>query len=64
MFRRTANGCTRRNLARIARAGPPGQGSRREPGMRLSKAVKENRDMELDEIEKILFIFTQKEKKS
>jgi hypothetical protein len=64
MFRKTANGCTRRNLARIARAGPHGRGSRGDPGMRLSKAVKEKRDMELEEIEKILFIFKQKEKTS
>jgi hypothetical protein len=64
MFRRTQNGCSKRNLARIARAGPHGQGNRREPGMRLSKAVKEKSDMGLEEIEKILFMFTQKEKKS
>jgi len=64
MFRKTPNGCTRRNLARIARAGPHGRGSRGDPDMRLNKDVKEKRDLELEEIEKILFIFTQKEKKS
>jgi hypothetical protein len=64
MFRKTPNGCTSRNLARIARAGPHGRGSRGDPGMRLSKAVKEKRDLELEEIEKILFIFKRKEKKS
>jgi hypothetical protein len=56
MFRKTPNGCTRRNLARIARAGPNGRVSRGDPGMRRSKLVKEKRDMELEEIEKILFI--------
>jgi hypothetical protein len=64
MFRKTPNGCTRRNLAKFSREGPPGQGSRGDPGMRLSKAAKEKRDKELEEIEKILFIFKQKEKKS
>ena len=64
MFRKTPNGCTRRNLARISRAGHLGLGSRGDPGMRLSKAVKEKRDLELEEIEKILFIFKRKEKKS
>lgn len=64
MFRKTPNGCTRRNLARIGSAGPPGQGSRGDPGMRLSKTVENNRDLKLDEIENILNIFTRKEKKS
>jgi hypothetical protein len=62
MFRNTPTGCTRRNLARIARAGPHGQGSRGDPAMRLSKAVKEKRVKEWEEIEKILFIFKGKEK--
>jgi hypothetical protein len=64
MFRRIQNGCTKRNLARIARAGPHGQGNRRDPGMRLSKTVKKKNDMWLEEIEKINLMFTQKEKKS
>jgi hypothetical protein len=64
MFRKTPNGCTKRNLARIARAGPPGQASRGDPGIRLRKGVQKNRDAELDEIEKILLIFKRKEKKS
>ena len=64
MFRKTPNGCTRRNMARFSREGPPGQGSRGDPGLRLSKTSTKNRDIELEEIEKILYIFTRKEKKS
>jgi hypothetical protein len=64
MFRTTPNGCTRRNMARFGRAGPPGQMNRGDPGalLRLSDAMK--REIELEEIEKILFIFKQKERKS
>lgn len=64
MFRKTPNGCTRRNLARIGRASPPGRWSRGDPGMQLTKKVKINQDIELAEIEKILYIFTRKEKTS
>jgi hypothetical protein len=64
MFRKTPNGCTRRNLARFSREGPPGQGSRGDPGMRPSKTVKNKLDMKLDETENILNIFTRKEKNS
>jgi len=64
MFRTTPNGCTKRNMARFGRAGPPGQLSRGEPGARLQKTDFIRREIELEEIEKILFIFTQKERKS
>jgi hypothetical protein len=64
MFRKIPNGCTKRNMARYGRAGPPGQKSRGDPGARIRIMDSMNQDMELEELEKILFKFTQKEKKS
>ena len=64
MFRRTANGCTRRNMARFGRAAPPGIGSRAGPSARLRLVETMNRYVKLEEIENILFAFNQKERKS
>jgi hypothetical protein len=64
MFRRTPNGCTRRNMARFGRAGPPGTRSRGDPGVRLRLVETVNRYVKLEEIENILFTITQKERKS
>ena len=64
MFRKFPNGCTTRNMARFGRAGPPGRLSRGGAGVRLQSMDSMKREIELEEIEKILFIFTKKEKKS
>jgi hypothetical protein len=64
MFRKIPNGCTKRNMARYSRAGPPGQKSRGDPGVRLRLMDSMRREIELEEIEKILLKFTQKEKQS
>ena len=64
MFRTTPNGCTKRNMARYGRAGPSIKGSRGDPAAESGIADASKRSIELEEIEKILFIFKQKERKS
>jgi hypothetical protein len=64
MFRTTPNGCTRRNMARFGREGPQIRGSRGDPGTHLRLVDTIRRDIKLEEIERILSIFTQKENKS
>jgi len=64
MFRTTLNGCTRRNIARFGREGPQIRGSRGDPGTHLRLVDTMRRDIKLEEIERILSIFTQKENKS
>ena len=64
MFRRTPNGCSRRNMARFCREGPRIRGSRGDPGTHLRIVDTMRRDIKLEEIERILSTFTQKENKS
>jgi hypothetical protein len=64
MFRRTPNGCSRRNMARFSREGPQIRGSREDPGRHLQIADTMRHDIKLEEIERILSTFTQKENKS
>jgi hypothetical protein len=64
MFRRTPNGCSRRNMARFGRSHLPGTGSRETHDTRLQLAETANRYVRLEEIENIIFSITQKETKS
>ncbi len=64
MFRKIPNGCTRRNMARFAREGPQIRKSRGDLGRHLRIVDTMRRDIKLEEIERILSIFTQKENKS
>lgn len=64
MFRKIPNGCSRRNMARFGRAGPPGTRSRGDPVVRLQLVETVNHYVKLEEIENILFTITQKEQKS
>jgi hypothetical protein len=64
MFRKTPNGCTRRNMARFGREGPQIRGNRGDPDRHLRIVDTMTHDIKLEEIERILSTFTQKENKS
>ena len=64
MYRRIPNACSRRNMARFARAAPQRTRNREGPGVRLRLLETMNRYVKLEEIENILFSITQKERKS
>jgi len=63
MFRITPNGCSRRNMQRFCRDGPCLRKIRGEPHL-LRLMNMEQRFVEFEEIEKLLFNYTQKEIKS
>ncbi len=64
MFRKTANACTKRNMARFGRASPPSIGNRGHPGTQLCVVDAKSRYINLEQIEDILFVITRKENKS
>jgi hypothetical protein len=63
MIRITPNGCTRRNMERLVRAGPCLKKSRGDPPY-LRVVDAKQRFVEFEEIEKILSNIKQKERKS
>jgi hypothetical protein len=64
MFRKTPNGCTKRNMKRQCRAGPAIQRGRGDPDARLRLVDAMRSDIMLEELERILSTFAQKENKS
>ena len=64
MFRMTPNGCTRRYMERLKRAGPCLRKSRGDPRPQLRLVDAKQRFVEFDEIEKLLTNYIQKESKS
>lgn len=64
MFRTVTNGCTERYTGRYGRAGPRIQRGRGDPDRHLLIVDTMRRDIKLEEIERILSAFTQKENKS
>ena len=61
MFRTIPNGCTSRNMGKYGRAGPRIKRGRGDPASHLHLVSKQNRDMEFEEIEKLIFNNTHKE---
>jgi len=64
MFRITPNGCTRRYMERLKRAGPCLRKSRGDPRPHLRLVDAKERFVEFEEIEKLLSNFKQKESTS
>ncbi len=64
MYRRIPNACTKRNLARFGRYGPPAFGCRWGPGPPQHMEHWKSSYVDLDQLENILSIITRKEKRN